>query len=135
MIASENTPNPAPALNPAWRDTVVHFIVIEGWIDGSPASTINKVYNDITYNKTAALRRLDPDSGAYFNECDVFEQDWQYTFFGKNYPRLREIKDKYDPKGLFWCRSCVGSEQWVEEKDGKLCRPSWWDGNGKKYEL
>jgi len=32
-----------------------------------------------------------------------FEPDWQKSFWGSNYPRLRQIKDKYDPHGLFSC--------------------------------
>ncbi|KAF3924998.1 hypothetical protein AA313_de0202396 [Arthrobotrys entomopaga] len=125
MIANSANRNLSVSLNPAWRDTVVHMIISEGWVDGSPESEINDVYDDITYNKVRALKQLSPDSGAYFNEPDVFEPDWQWAFFGKNYPRLRDIKQKYDPTGLFWCRSCVGSEDWSEEVDGKLCRASW----------
>ncbi|KAF2103040.1 FAD binding domain-containing protein, partial [Rhizodiscina lignyota] len=138
MIANSANRNLDTALNPAWRDAVVHLITTEGWVDGSPESEINDVYNDITYNRTRALRQLAPDSGAYFNEPDVFEPDWQYTFFGKNYPKLRDIKKKYDPNGLFWCRSCVGSEDWVEQSDGKLCQVPWTEdgcSRGRKYEL
>jgi hypothetical protein len=133
MIASPTTPSPAPALNPAWRSAVVHLIVSEGWLPGASAQDIDAVYDDITFNKTAALRRLDPDSGAYFNECDVFEEDWQEAFFGKNYKKLREVKERYDPEGLFWCRSCVGSEEWEEREDGKLCRPSGWKGEERNF--
>lgn len=135
MIANSANRNLSTALNPAWRDAVVHMIVVEGWADGAPQSEIEAVYDDITNNKTYALRQLAPDSGAYFNEPDVFEQDWQWAFFGKNYAQLREIKGKYDPNGLFWCRSCVGSEDWVEETDGKLCEVSWVGDGGKKCEL
>ena len=56
-----------------------------------------------------------------------FEPDWQYAAFGENYPRLRAIKDTYDPEGMLWCRSCVGSEDWVEDAGGRLCRPEWWE--------
>lgn len=59
-----------------------------------------------------------------------FEPDWQYAAFGENYPRLRAIKDTYDPEGMLWCRSCVGSEDWVEDADGRLCRPEWWERLG-----
>lgn len=58
---------------------------------------------------------------------DAFEPDWQYVSFGENYPRLRAIKDIYDPEGALWCRGCVGSEDWVENDDGSLCRPEWWE--------
>jgi len=49
-------------------------------------------------------------SGSYWNEADYFEPDWQAAFFGTNYPKLLQIKQKYDPHGVFTCHHCVGSE-------------------------
>jgi FAD/FMN-containing dehydrogenase len=60
----------------------------------------------------AALRAAAPDTGTYFNECDYFQADWQRTFWGSNYPRLLEIKRRYDPAGLFFAHHGVGSEDW-----------------------
>ena len=59
------------------------------------------------------------DSGAYSNEADVREPDFQTTFFGTNYPRLRGIKDIYDPENIFIVPAGVGSEDWDE---GLFCR-------------
>jgi len=58
---------------------------------------------------------------------DPYEPDWQYSAFGANYPRLKAIKDRYDPEGVLYCWHCVGSEAWVENSAGKLCRPDWWE--------
>jgi hypothetical protein len=38
-------------------------------------------------------------------------------YWGKHYPRLLEIKHKYDLNGLFWSHHLVESEQWV---DGRM---------------
>jgi hypothetical protein len=108
-------------MNPAWRDTLTHLIVVSSFPDGSSQSLIDAVYRDITYNKTAALRKLSPDTGAYFNEADSYEVDWQKSFFGENYEKLRRLKENYDPENVLWCRRCVGSEKLVETKDGRLC--------------
>ena len=35
-----------------------------------------------------ALRVAAPDTGAYVNECDYFQPDWQRAFWGPNYARL-----------------------------------------------
>jgi FAD/FMN-containing dehydrogenase len=59
-----------------------------------------------------ALRVAAPDTGAYVNECDYFQDDWQRAFWGPNYPRLARIKRRYDPAGLFTVHHGVGSEAW-----------------------
>jgi FAD/FMN-containing dehydrogenase len=59
-----------------------------------------------------ALRVVAPDTGAYVNECDYFQSDWQRAFWGPNYPRLARIKRRYDPAGLFTAHHTVGSEAW-----------------------
>ncbi|KAJ3548021.1 hypothetical protein NM208_g1214 [Fusarium decemcellulare] len=110
------------ALNPAWRDAVVHLIVSRSWYHSTPSSTVAEIVRNVTYDKLGLLRQLDPNSGAYLNEANVMEPDWQWSFFGLNYARLREIKDKYDPEGILWCHQCVGSEGWLQRADGKLCR-------------
>ncbi|KAH7069699.1 hypothetical protein BKA63DRAFT_87927 [Paraphoma chrysanthemicola] len=125
LIASPNTPSYYPnviSMNPAWRNTLASFLVVSMWPDGVPQSLIDAVYQDLTNNKIAALRKLSPNTGAYFNEADSYEPDWQQSFFGKNYQRLLGIKRKYDPKNVLWCRRCVGSEALIEQKDGRLCK-------------
>jgi hypothetical protein len=124
VVAPSSPPTYHPSLtslNPAWRNTLVHLIVATGWQDGSPSSVIDAVYRNITA-KTDVLRKLAPEMGAYFNEADVNEPDWQQAFFGDNYAQLLKIKRKFDPRNLFWCRQCVGSEGMVEEGDGRLCK-------------
>jgi len=58
------------------------------------------------------VRKLLPRVGSYVWETDCFQPDWQDAFWGDNYPRLRAIKDKYDPAGLFFVYHGVGSEGW-----------------------
>ncbi|RSL60868.1 hypothetical protein CEP54_006525 [Fusarium duplospermum] len=111
------------ALNPAWRDPVVHLIVKESWKDSLPYTQAKAALDDMTNAKGAALRGLAPDSGTYFNEADALEPDWQKAFWGSNYEKLLDIKHKYDPSGVFWCKKCVGSEAWVEQLGGgEPCR-------------
>ena len=58
------------------------------------------------------LRTVAPEPGAYVSESNYFEPDWQRAYWGSNYPRLAEIKRRYDPDGLFFVHQGVGSEQW-----------------------
>jgi FAD/FMN-containing dehydrogenase len=61
------------------------------------------------------LRKLTPRPASYVWETDFFEPNWQESFWGDNYPRLRAIKQKYDPEGLFFLHHGVGSEDWSAE--------------------
>jgi FAD/FMN-containing dehydrogenase len=56
------------------------------------------------------MREIIPaNSGTYLNEADFFEVNWQRQFWGINYERILEIKNKYDPESMFICHHCVGS--------------------------
>jgi FAD/FMN-containing dehydrogenase len=61
---------------------------------------------------SAQLRRIVPDAGSYVSESNYFNAAWPQAFWGKNYPRLRTVKDRYDPNGLFFVHHGVGSEDW-----------------------
>jgi FAD/FMN-containing dehydrogenase len=58
------------------------------------------------------IRKLLPRVGSYVWETDFFQPNWQDAFWGENYARLRAIKQKYDPDGLFFLHHGVGSEDW-----------------------
>jgi len=58
------------------------------------------------------LRKLVPGAGAYVAESSYFQSDWQTAYWGGNYARLRAVKQKYDPEGLFFVHHGVGSEDW-----------------------
>lgn len=58
------------------------------------------------------LRTHLPAAGAYVYEATYRETDWQSTFWGPHYPRLAEVKRRYDPEGLFFVHQGVGSEGW-----------------------
>jgi Berberine and berberine like len=57
-----------------------------------------------------SIRSISPRSGSYVNETNFFEEDWQRSFWGDHYPRLVEIKRRYDPDNLFSVHHGVGSE-------------------------
>lgn len=60
----------------------------------------------------AELRKIVPDAGSYVSESSYFNASWQTAFWGANYSRLREVKTRYDPDGLFFVHHGVGSEEW-----------------------
>jgi hypothetical protein len=68
------------------------------------------------------LRDFAPDTGAYLNEAHWSEPNWQQAFWGTNYPRLAQIKTKYDPNGLFWVSPGINAEQWEVRNGGRVCK-------------
>lgn len=55
------------------------------------------------------IREITPNSGAYWNEADRFEPNWEQSFWGiENYNRLKTIKEKYDPNGRFRVWNGIG---------------------------
>ena len=67
--------DPLSGVLPAWRISYFNDIVARGWAPGSSQATINAVFQDITYNKVAAMKAQAPDTGAYMNEADRFDPE------------------------------------------------------------
>lgn len=121
--------NPDNAVNPAWREALAHIILHVAWDPNQPADQIKQIRADFTHGDMQALRDATPGSGCYLSEADPDEPEWQKAFYGDKYARLREIKKRYDPRGLFYAFRGVGSEEWVVEskggfpsENGALCR-------------
>ncbi len=53
------------------------------------------------------LRAVAPNGGAYVSESSYFEKDYGHAYWGTNYPRLRAVKQKYDPQNVFSVRNGV----------------------------
>ncbi|KAJ7717981.1 FAD-binding domain-containing protein [Mycena metata] len=103
------------AVTPAWRTAKTHIILANEWLDSIPLDQINARRSLFKTTQLPILEQLSgPDAGAYSNEADVMEVDFQTTFFGPNYGKLTAIKSKYDPEDLFIVGAGVGSERWDE---------------------
>jgi len=107
------------AVNPAWRRTLTHVVFGQGWDANTTWAEQKAIKERITNKHMPLLRALEPDMGAYLNEADGNEADFQASFWGDKYGKLYKIKKKWDPRGLFITRRGVGSEEW--DADG-LCR-------------
>ncbi|KAH7335070.1 FAD-binding domain-containing protein [Rhizoctonia solani] len=95
------------SITPAWRDAIWHAVVLADWAyDGS--STAARLAYTQAGLAIAPLRLLTPDGSSYQNEGDVYEPNWETSFWGSNYNRLWELKQKFDPDGLLDCWHCVG---------------------------
>ena len=110
--------------------------------DGSSLKQVAHDRNRITTDFIPALKLLTPESGAYSNEVchtlllngtgtctdcrasqgDPDEPDFKEAFYGPNYDRLLEIKDKWDPEQVLYGKMAVGGDRWKETEEGRLCQ-------------
>ncbi|KAL2149832.1 hypothetical protein VTH82DRAFT_7508 [Thermothelomyces myriococcoides] len=107
------------AVLPAWRSAYVHSTCGEAYPPFN--ATAAAIAQTLVRERVDALRELAPNMGAYMNEANPEEPNWQKEFWGANYERLRAIKRAVDPDDVLWCTPCVGNERW-EQVDDRLCR-------------
>lgn len=107
------------ATNPAVADAFCLVIVATGGrppfpgLPGPKPDMAEAHRNALNVAKAAAeLKRIAPSGGSYISETDFFRPDWRAAFWGPNYPRLKTIKDRYDPDGFFFVHHGVGAEDW-----------------------
>ncbi|CAE6433155.1 unnamed protein product, partial [Rhizoctonia solani] len=103
----KNTQQGESSATPAWRDAVWHALVDVEWPWDGSVSEAKATYEKASYAMDP-LRKLTPGGGAYQNEADVYEPDFTQSFWGSNYAKLLQVKNKYDPDGLLDCWHCVG---------------------------
>lgn len=132
MVLGAQTPEVDNAVSSHFRDAIsLHITNIIVPEDASPAQ--------LKTRSNELLKVLDswgeavPDGtggGSYGNEAHVMEAAWQDRFYGQQYARLLEVKKKWDPDGVFYATTGVGSEEWeirggeqgVTTQNGRLCR-------------
>lgn len=89
------------------------------------------ISDSLTDDYIRRWRDVTPGGHAYCSESDYIEPDFQHSFWGSNWERLVEIKDKWDPYDVFYATNDVGSDKWelqdnifgnLPNQNSKLCR-------------
>jgi FAD/FMN-containing dehydrogenase len=115
------------ATNPAVTDAFALVIVADGEMPAYPGFPRPPI--DVAAARkdarlidlaTAELRKVAPNAGSYVSESNYFNAQWQQAFWGENYAKLRAVKEKYDPGGLFFVHHGVGSEDWSADGFARL---------------
>lgn len=114
--------HPDNAVNPGWRDNLIDTVITTPWSFTAPWEDMLAYQDLMTDVLIPKLAELTPNGGAYLNEADFRDSDWKSNYYGVNYPRLEEIKNKYDPNHLFYAVTAVGSDYWEPQEDGRLCK-------------
>lgn len=114
IAATKNT-----ATNPAVCDAFCLAIIADGERPSYPGlqrpvmdvAAANEDARKIS-SASAQLRKIVPNAGSYVSESNYFNSEWQRAYWGRNYERLRSVKQRYDSSGLFFVHHGVGSEEW-----------------------
>ncbi|KAK2013378.1 FAD binding domain-containing protein [Colletotrichum eremochloae] len=109
------------AVTPAWRSALFSAGVGTSY-NRDNFTTLEVGQSMVTDVILPQLKALTPGGGAYLNEADRNEADYQDVFYGGNYAKLKAIKQKYDPSSTFYALTGVGSDDWTVRSDGRLCR-------------
>ena len=107
------------AMNPAATSAFALAIIADGEAPaypGMPGARVNSSAGakdaQAIDAATAELAPVAPQQGSYLSESNYFNPRWQRAYFGDNYAKLRAVKAKYDPDGLFFVHHGVGCEEW-----------------------
>ncbi|UKZ54387.1 hypothetical protein TrVGV298_008195 [Trichoderma virens] len=112
---------PNNSVLPAWRDASIHVELQlpfneSDWQAGIAAQAL------LSDELVPMMEEITPGGGSYMNEAGWELTDWKESFFGQNYDKLLRIKNKWDPSGLLYGLKLVGSDAWVLDANGRLCR-------------
>jgi hypothetical protein len=114
---------PDNSVNRGWRSAIIAAAITVPWSFEAPWQDMLDSQDLLTDSVMPRLKQILPGGGhAYMNEGDFQDPDWKRVFYGENYERLEQIKDKYDPNHLLYALTAVGSDKWVPQLDGRLCK-------------
>ena len=116
------------ATNPAMIDAFTLVIIAEGERPPAYPGMARAAIDLVAARKqarniglaAAAMRQIAPHAGSYVSESNYFNADWRAAYWGDNYARLRAVKRRYDPDGLFVVHHGVGSEAWSADGFSRL---------------
>nr|POE79478.1 fad-linked oxidoreductase zeb1 [Quercus suber] len=122
-LARVGNPLSYNAVHPAWRESL-YTLNMDVYFDLEGPIDVLKVLQKEMNDDQDQLRALTPGGGAYMNEGTFDNPEWKEDYYGPNYDRLLEVKNKYDPSHLLYGPASVGSDHWRSAPDGRLCPAS-----------
>jgi len=98
-IGSPQDPN--VSIPPAFRSALYH--VVTGQWDALRMNSYYALGSNSYFSESAVLMG-DAETGGG-------DKSWTARLWGSNYEKLVQIKNKWDPNGVFWCRHCIGDDE------------------------
>lgn len=98
------------AVHEAWKSSHAILSVGTDWPDETPEEEkIRRKRRAVEVSRQLG-EIVGKKGGTYVNEANPYEEGWENVFWGRKYERLKEVKRRVDPKGLFRCNRCVGGD-------------------------
>jgi Berberine and berberine like len=94
-----------------------------GGVFGQIKATSGRAYRDLVSRLVQFYveKLFNPHWGEQItSEADFFDPNWKQSYWGPNYPRLAEIKKRYDPEGLFFTHHGLGSDAWGDDGSTRI---------------
>ena len=113
---------PNNSVNVGWRNALVEQTVTVPYNFSAPIPADTITLNTITNDYVAQLEGITPGGSAYASEGAYLQPNFREVFYGSNYQALDDIKSRFDPYDVFYGLQNVGSERWLEQDGGRLCR-------------
>ncbi|KAK4183730.1 hypothetical protein QBC35DRAFT_507454 [Podospora australis] len=110
------------ATHPSWRNAANFVITVLPVPIGASKAEKASLQNVLTNTIDQALRDSSTSGATYVNEADPYQPNWQSHFWGSEYPRLKQIRKKWDPLGVFYSIATPGTEDWEVIQDTRLCK-------------
>ncbi|OJJ51527.1 hypothetical protein ASPZODRAFT_12348 [Penicilliopsis zonata CBS 506.65] len=110
------------AVLPEWRRAAVTMQIGTLWNETAPWDEMIANQLQMTYDFVPQLEAVTPGAGAYENEANFRQLDWEDTFFSSSFGALAGVKAIWDPESFFYVLKGVGSEAWTVDESGRMCR-------------
>ncbi|KAK7936641.1 uncharacterized protein PG986_015079 [Apiospora aurea] len=119
----QDQPHPANAVLTAWRNAELICLPKGAWDPrAAPAEMARRQAEAVSEVQDVLDAATGPGGGIYMNEVSYLLPEWRDAMYGVNYERLLAVKRKYDPGSVLYVLHGVGSGDWVEAADKRLCR-------------
>lgn len=120
MRPIKRTDNPT-SVHPAWRDMNALVIMTWPW-ENAKKDLMQEKVELFADDLSPLLIEVAPEGGSYSNEADTFMPEWRHEMYGPNWEKLLEVKEKWDPEGVFYSRNTPGADKWHLNLDtGRMC--------------
>lgn len=108
---NHNVDTVGSAVHPAWKEHAYLPLWTTTVQGNENASQMQSIISQVNSYEDR-MKAITPGGGSYLNEGNIFDPQWAKEMYGANWERLRDIKERVDPLGVFYAEAAVGAQNW-----------------------